>query len=150
MELWIFYGCGPNRIEKTTVVLCEIITVSFEDRDMFTLLQGVQISCKATVTSLPLVKGNLLILRKKPSQNFFGSFCKTLQHGCIKYQALVRWSASCQRDEVFYKPRCYHIFCLCRSEIGKEVLKLSNYIQIPNHLSAKIKLQGGFCILIIV
>lgn len=48
--------------KQTTVVLCEIITVSVENRDMFTSLLGVKISCKATVTSLPLVKENLLIL----------------------------------------------------------------------------------------
>lgn len=92
----MFYGYGPDRMEKTTVVLCEMIAVSVENRDMFTFLQGAKISCKATVTSLPLVKGNLLILGRSHPRTSLEVSAKLYSFGCVKYQVLVRWSASCQ------------------------------------------------------
>lgn len=92
----MIYVCGPDRMEKATVVLCEMIAVSVENRDMFTFLQGAKISCKATVTTLPLIKGNILILGRSHPRTSLEASAKLYSFGCVKYQAFVRWSASCQ------------------------------------------------------
>lgn len=42
-----------------------MVAVSIENRDLFLLFQGGKVCCKATVTSVPLLKGKLFVLGRK-------------------------------------------------------------------------------------
>lgn len=94
----------------------------------FTLLRGIEISCKATVTSLPLVKGNLLILERNHLRTSLEASAKLYRVGVSNIRLWSGGVLHVKRDEEFYRSRCHHVFSPCLSEVGKEVLKLANYI----------------------
>lgn len=117
------------------MALCEMTPVSVENRDMFTLLCGVKISCKATLISLPLVKGNLLILGRNHVRTSLEASAKLYGVGVSNTRLWSGGVLHVKRDEGFYRSRCHRVSSLCLSEVGKEVLNLANYTQIQNHLS---------------
>lgn len=102
--------------------------ISVENRDRFTLLHRVKIFCKATVTSLPLVKRKLLILGRNHLRTSLEASAKLYRAGVSNIRLWSGGVLHVKTDEECYRCWCHHVFSPCLSEVGKEVLKLANYI----------------------